>query len=68
MKWVHMDNNKTSIDYELLYHLNLLRVHPYDVDRAYFALIEVEYKLLMNTIFLMEGMFRCRTYLMCSPI
>ena len=61
-----MGNNKSSIYCELLYHLYLLRVHPYGVDRAYFAL--VEYQLLMNTIFLIDGVFRCRTHLMGSPI
>ena len=35
MKWVHMGNNKSSVDCELLYHLYLLRVHSYGVDRAY---------------------------------
>nr|CAN79527.1 hypothetical protein VITISV_044108 [Vitis vinifera] len=34
---------------------NCMRVYPYGVDRAYFALIKVEYLLLMNTIFLMDG-------------
>ena len=42
---------KSSVDCELLYHLYLLRVYPYGVHRAYSALIEVEYQLLMNTIF-----------------
>ena len=42
MTWVHMGNNKSSIDYELFDHLYLSRVHPYGVDRAYSALIEVE--------------------------
>ena len=56
MKWVHMGNNKLSVDCELLYHLYLLRVHPYGVDRAYSALIEVECKLLINTIFLMDSL------------
>ena len=41
MKWVHMSNNKSYVDYELLYHLYLLGVHPYGVDRAYFALIRL---------------------------
>ena len=68
MKWVHMSNNKSSIDCELFYHLYFWRVHPYGVDRAYSILIEVEYQLLMNTTFLKDGMFRCRTYLMGSPI
>ena len=68
MKWVHMSNNKSFVDCEILYHLFLLRLHPYGVDRAYPALIEVEYKLLMNTIFLMDDVFRCITHLMDSPI
>ena len=42
MKWVHMSNNKSSIDCELFYHSYLSRVRPYGVDRAYSALIEVE--------------------------
>ena len=58
MKWIHIGNNKSSAYYELLYHLYLLRVHPYGVIRAYSALIEVEYQLLMNTIFLMDGGFK----------
>ena len=45
MKWVHMGNNKSIVDCELLSHLYLLRVHPYGVDRAYSTLIEVEYQL-----------------------
>ena len=68
MKWVHMGNNKSSIDCELLYHLYLLRVHPCGVNRAYYALIEVEYQLLINIIFLMDGVFRFITHLMGSPI
>ena len=68
MMWVHMGNNKSSIDCELLYHLYLLRVHPYGIDRAYSTLIEVKYQLLMYTIFLMNSVFRCGTRLMDSPI
>ena len=68
MKWVHMGNNKSSVDCELLYHLYLLRVHSYGVDGAYSVLIQVEYKLLMNIIFLMDGLFSCRIHLMVSPI
>ena len=67
MKWVHM-SNKSSVNYKLLYYLYLLRVHPYDVDRAYSVLIEVEDKLLMNIIFIMDGVFRYKTHLMDSPI
>ena len=47
---------------------NCMRVHPYSVNRAYYALTKVECLLLMNTIFLMDGMFKCRTNLMDSPI
>ena len=36
-----------------------MRVHPYGVDRAYFTLTKVECLLLMNTIFFMNGMFKC---------
>ena len=63
-----MGNNKSSVDCELLYHLSLLSVHPYGVDGAYSALVEVECKLLLNTIFLMDGVFKCRTCLMSSTI
>ena len=45
-----MGNNKSSVDFELLYHLYLLRVHPYDIDRAYSTLIGVECKLLINIV------------------
>ena len=68
MNWVHMGNNRLSINYDLFYRLYLLRVHPYGIDRAYYALIEVEYQLLMNTMFLMDGVFKCKTHLMSSPI
>ena len=68
MKWVHMGNNKSSVDCELLYHLYLLSGHPYGVDGAYSTFFEVECKLLMNAIFLMDGVFRCRSHLMGSPI
>ena len=63
-----MGSNKSFFNCELFYHLYLLRVHPYSVDRVYSALIEVECKLLMNNIFLINGVFRCRTHLMNSPI
>ena len=55
MKWIYMGNNKSSVDCELFYHLYLLRAHTYDVDRTYSAFIEVKYQLLMNIIFLMDG-------------
>ena len=34
-----------------------MRVYPYGVDKACSALTKVECLLLMNTIFLMDGMF-----------
>ena len=68
MKWVHMGNNKSYVDSELLYHLYLLSFRPYGVDGAYSALVEVKCKLLMNSIFLINDVFRCRTHLMGSPI
>ena len=63
-----MGNNKSLVDLICSINSNYMRVHPYGVDRAYFALIKVECLLLMNTIFLMDGMFKCITYLMDSPI
>ena len=66
MKWVHMGNNKSSVDCELFYHLYLLIFHPYGVDRAYSIFIKVECNRLMNTIFLMDGVFRRRTRLKCN--
>ena len=68
MKWVHIGNNKSYVDRELLYHLYLLRDHSYGVDIVYSTLIEIEYQLLINTIFLMDCVFRGRTYFMGSPI
>ena len=68
MKWVHMGNNKSFVDCEVVHHLYFLRVHPYGVDKAYSVLIKVECKLLMNTIFLWDGVFRCRTHFMGSTI
>ena len=68
MKQVHMGNNKSLVDLKCSINSNCMRVHPYGVDRAYSALTKVECLLLMNTIFLMDGMFKCRTYLMDSPI
>ena len=63
-----MGNNKSLVDLRCFINSNCMRVHPYGVNRAYTALIKVEYLLLMNTIFLMGGMFKCKTYLMDSPI
>ena len=63
-----MGNNKSLIDLSCSIDFNCMRVYPYDVDRAYSALTKVECLLLMNTIFLMDGMFKCRTYSMDSPI
>ena len=63
-----MGNNKSLVDLRCSISSNCMRVYPYSVDRSYFALIKVEWLLLMNTIFLMDGMFKCRTYLIDSPI
>ena len=47
-----MGSNKSFINYELLYHLYLLRVHPYGVDRVYSVLIEESHKeTLVHRIF-----------------
>ena len=67
MKYVHMGNNKSLVDLRCSINSNCMRVYPYDVDRVYSALTKVECLLLMNTIFLMDGMFKGRTYLMDSP-
>ena len=63
-----MGNNKSLVDLRCSIDFNCMRVYPYDVGRAYSALTKVECLLLMNTIFLMDGMFKCRTYSMDSPI
>ena len=63
-----MGNNKSLVDLNCSINSNCMRVHSYGVDKAYFALTKVECLLLMNTIFLMDGMFKYRTYLMDSPI
>ena len=68
MKLVHMGNNKSLVDLRCFINFNCMRVYPYGVDRVYSALTKVECLLLMNTIFLMDGMFKFRTYLMDSPI
>ena len=68
IKQVHMGNNKSLVDLRCPINSNYMRVYPYDVDRAYSALIKVECLLLTNTIFHIDGMFKCRTYLMDSPI
>ena len=57
MKYVHMGNNKSLVDLMCSINSNCMRVHPYDVDRAYSTLTKVECLLLINTIFLMDGMF-----------
>ena len=57
MKQVHMGNNKSLVDLRCSINSNCMRVYPYGVDRAYSSLIKVECLLLMNTIFLMDGMF-----------
>ena len=58
MKQVHMDNNKSLVDLRCFINSNCMRVYPYGVDGAYSALIKVECLLLMNTIFLMDDMFK----------
>ena len=63
-----MSNNKSFVDLRCSINFNCMEVCPYGVDRAYSALTKVECLLLMNTIFLMDGMFKCKTYLMDSPI
>ena len=57
MKQVHMGNNKLFVDLRCSINSNYMRVHPYGVDRTYSASTKVECLLLMNTIFLMDGMF-----------
>ena len=54
-----MGNNKSLVDLRCSINSNYMRVYPYGVDRAYSALTKVECLLLMNTIFLMDGMFKC---------
>ena len=63
-----MGNNKSFVDLRCSINYNYIRVYPYGVDIVYSALTKVECLLLMNTLFLMDGMFKCRTYLMDSPI
>ena len=63
-----MGNNKSLANYEVIYQLCLLSVHLYGVDGVYSTLIEVEYLLLMNTIFLTDHVFSCRKILIDSPI
>ena len=63
-----MGNNKSLVDLKCSINSNCVRVHPYGVDKTYSALTKVECLLLMNTIFLMDDMFKCRTYSMDSPI
>ena len=52
-----MGNNISLVDLRCSINFNCMRVYPYDVDRACSALTKVESLLLMNTIFLMDGMF-----------
>ena len=63
-----MGNNKSLVDLRCSINSNCMRVYLYGVDRMCSALTKVECLLLMNIIFLMDGMFKCRTYLMDSPI
>ena len=53
-----MGNNKSLVDLRCFITSNCVRVYLYGVDRAYSALIKVECLLLMNTIFLMDDMFK----------
>ena len=52
-----MGNNKSLVDSRCFINSNCIRVYSYVVDRAHSALTKVECLLLMNTIFLMDGMF-----------
>ena len=52
-----MANNKSLVDLRGSINFNCMRVYAYGVDRAYSTLTKVECLLLMNTIFLMDGMF-----------
>ena len=63
-----MGNNKSLVDLRWSINSNCMRVYPYGVDRMCSALTKVECLLLMNTIFLMDSMFKCRIYLIESPI
>ena len=51
-----MGNNK-SLPIRCPINYAYLKVYPYGANRVYFELIEVEYLLLMNNIFLMDGVF-----------
>ena len=55
-----MSNNKSLVDLRSSINFNCMRVHPYGVDKAYSALTKVKCLLLMNTIFLMNGMFNTK--------
>ena len=63
-----MGNNKSLVNLRCFINSNYMRVYPYDLDRVYSALTKVKCLLLMNIIFLIDGMFKCITYLMDSPI
>ena len=52
-----MGNNKSLVDLRCFINFNCMRVYPYCVNKAYSASTKVECLLLMNTIFLMDGMF-----------
>ena len=62
-----MGNNKSLVNLRCSINSNCMRAHLYGVDIAYSALTKVECLLLMNTIFLMDGMFKCKIYLIDSP-
>ena len=55
-----MGNNKSLVYLRCFINFNCMRVYPYGVDRVYSALTKVECLLLMNTIFLMDGMFNAK--------
>ena len=55
-----MGNNKSLVDLRYSIDFNYMRIYPYSVNRVYFALTKVECLLLMNTIFLMDGMFNAK--------
>ena len=55
-----MGNNKSLVDLRCSINSYGMKVYPYGVDRVYSALIKVECLILMNVIFLMDGMFHAK--------
>ena len=55
-----MGNNKSLVDLRCSINYTYMRVYSYGVDKVYSTLIKVECLLLMNTIFLMGGMFSAK--------